>query len=290
MQPSAGSPASQAPAEPRTFARLRTRTLLGWPALLAAVTGLLVVVRTPGEAAGEVALGYLVYAIVLLWIVRACRRAGVHLRALVAPAPLRDREWRLVLLALPLLAFSLGALWVVLLPLSWIAPDVAHRLLQGADLAGAAPRTPALTLLVALQTVVLAPVVEEILFRGILLHRFVEKWGTRTGIAASTVAFAVVHIDVLGAAAFALAMTLVYVRARTLLVPIACHALYNGVLVMGGALGGPSREPLTLAAFQRDWWVAVVALAFSVPVLVAAARRLWPAPGWRLPYHDGAAA
>ncbi len=78
--------------------------------------------------------------------------------------------------------------------------------------------------------IVLAPIVEEFLFRGVLLGSFVQKRGWATGIWLPALYFAVVHLDL---AAFVplfvlgIAFSLAYAATGSLVTPIVMHALFN---------------------------------------------------------------
>jgi membrane protease YdiL (CAAX protease family) len=88
--------------------------------------------------------------------------------------------------------------------------------------------------------VVLAPVAEEFIFRG-LLYPFVKQLGyPRTALVGLSFVFALIHVD---AAAFvplfvlALALTWLYEKTDNLLAPIAAHALFNAANLVLLSLG-----------------------------------------------------
>ncbi len=61
-----------------------------------------------------------------------------------------------------------------------------------------------------LSLVVLAPVIEEFAFRGVLLRRWSQKWGAVNAILISSLLFGVAHPDPIGATAFGIAMCVIY--------------------------------------------------------------------------------
>lgn len=78
--------------------------------------------------------------------------------------------------------------------------------------------------------VVLAPIAEEALFRGLLLPLLVRRLGPGLGVALVAVGFAALHGDIgsfPGLAVLAVALSLAYARTGTILVPMAMHALFN---------------------------------------------------------------
>ena len=84
--------------------------------------------------------------------------------------------------------------------------------------------------LTMISMVVLAPIVEEYLFRGILLTRWSKKWGTPTAIVVSSAIFAVLHVEIIGHMFFAYVMAVVYIETKSLWTPILLHAINNGIV------------------------------------------------------------
>jgi membrane protease YdiL (CAAX protease family) len=84
-------------------------------------------------------------------------------------------------------------------------------------------------------TIVLAPVAEEILFRGILYPWIKQAGFPRLALWGSALLFAGVHVNAMTfvpLAVLALALTLLYERTDNLLAPITAHALFNGMNFM----------------------------------------------------------
>ena len=78
--------------------------------------------------------------------------------------------------------------------------------------------------------IVLAPVAEEFIFRG-LLYPFIKQLGyPRLALVGVSLAFALIHVDAttfVPLFVLALALTWLYEQTDTLLAPIAAHALFN---------------------------------------------------------------
>lgn len=82
---------------------------------------------------------------------------------------------------------------------------------------------------------VLAPLAEEMVFRGVLLPAFARRWGDTVGIVVSSAAFAAVHVYPFAMVPiFALAWILarLFLRSRTLWLPILAHSLFNTIGVV----------------------------------------------------------
>ena len=282
-----GEPEGDAPAAPEEespFDHVRARSLIAWP--LVALLLFLVLEQAAATAdAGTLAdpvsdaLFYLGWG---GWVVYRARRAGISLRALAGPPPRAVRTWGLVWVALPLAATSVGAIYLQLYALSYLAPGVVRFFLapeQGPPDAGWALRG-----LGVLATVALAPVVEELVFRGLVLRRWERKWGIRASVLGTSLAFAVLHADLLGSLLFGIVMAGLYLRSGTLLLPIATHALYNACAeFMGGVGGAPDTTLYTLEEFRGEWPVGAALLAGGLSVVLAVLYT-WRREGvWRLP-------
>ena len=77
--------------------------------------------------------------------------------------------------------------------------------------------------------ILVAPIAEEILFRGLLLRHLARKHGIRLAIVINSALFAALHLS-FGAFVFGVVMCLLYVTGRTLLLPILCHCVSNGLV------------------------------------------------------------
>lgn len=95
------------------------------------------------------------------------------------------------------------------------------------------PYALTLNLIEGVAVVVLAPVIEEILFRGLLLHRLAVKWGLRDAIWISALIFGLLHGFAPGIFLLGLTLTLVYLKTGgSLYTTILLHALHNLLSVL----------------------------------------------------------
>ena len=83
--------------------------------------------------------------------------------------------------------------------------------------------------------VVLAPVFEEVLFRGVLLPWMIRRTGFWPGVALVSTLFSAMHFHLpsfLPLFLFSGMLCVAYARTRSLLVPIGMHACFNGVTIV----------------------------------------------------------
>ena len=129
---------------------------------------------------------------------------------------------------LAVLPVCLGLLWLAML----LLPFKQHRLLTALPATSTAWRV-----MIIVSAVVLAPLAEEVFFRG-LLQSMLRKYLRRpwAAIMATSAFFAFVHAEYPTSmpAIFALSMVLGYnyERSGRLLAPILIHALFNGVFIL----------------------------------------------------------
>jgi len=138
-------------------------------------------------------------------------------------------------------AFALGvALLLLLVPLFLLVTSIAYQFLdrhaeqqelvkiyQNAAKAGKRD----LAWEIAFAAVCIAPITEEILFRGYFYPVFKRLFGALPAALGTSVLFAAIHNNAIGfpgLALLALALTLAYERTGSILVPILMHASFNG--------------------------------------------------------------
>jgi membrane protease YdiL (CAAX protease family) len=142
---------------------------------------------------------------------------------------------------------SIGLGVLVALP-AWIAAQllavITARLLEPFGLrpeGGVADAAIGLVdpLVLAIALVVVAPVAEEIFFRGIVLNAWLREFGVRRAIIGSALLFALIHgsIFVIPAIfALGIGLALLYIRTGSLPASMAMHATFNGITLVLGLL------------------------------------------------------
>ena len=276
------------------FLRLRTRTLIPWMivgtiaiAVGFAIVSLVSPMDLMDPATGDLAAEVAVYGLLAAWLVWACRNSGADLPRLIGRVPAGYNWLPAAGLLATALMFSIGSWYVTAYSLSRLAPGMLESLMAMEQPVGDSIASHVLS---AVVVVVIAPVTEEVLFRGVLISRWGVKWGVRTGIVAAAVVFGVCHlINTAGATALGLITALLYFQSRTLIVPIAFHAANNLVATLAEFAVG-SEEPSTLVVELQEIEAMVLPglamVALTLPVLVWYIRRNWPARDAVLPYME----
>lgn len=125
------------------------------------------------------------------------------------------------------LLFSMSIYWLMLRALMVVSPRAANFALTPQPLPDAVWYLIATGFILA----VIAPFVEEFVFRGVILHRLMATFGFWKGIGLSSLIFAIFHINFFGAFLFAVAASLLYLKSGNLLVPILLHMANNAIAV-----------------------------------------------------------
>jgi len=164
-----------------------------------------------------------------------------------------------------IIIFSIATTYTLFYPLSYIWPEFVNYWfidLPPIIYSNYNKEFPLLpNVLSFISLVVLAPIIEEFAFRGVLLHRWSQRWGMTSAILISSLLFGVVHPDVIGAFAFGVAMSIIYLKTQTLIVPIICHAFTNIIAMLSEAgyitwLGINHRY--TIEDFRSEWPIALI--------------------------------
>lgn len=192
-------------------------------------------------------------------------------------------------LTLLIFMFSMSAVYATFIPLSYLSPEfVQWWYIDMIDIiytdGSSYPFLP--NLLGFISLIIIAPLIEEVVFRGILLNRWSYKWGVKKAIILSSLIFALLHIDPIGAFVFGVGMCVLYLRSQSLWVPIFCHAAHNLVVwlleVNYRLLNGPDTA-YTLEDFRSEWFFGVFSGVVVVLWVSIYLRNPTGLKQWRLP-------
>jgi membrane protease YdiL (CAAX protease family) len=181
----------------------------------------------------EILTFYILYAVPFLIYLYTIKKYDLTVTAIFEGA-LADLKqvWFFV----PLIIMTFGVIWTTILLLDLVSQDLAtgyFNWLNRYEPFEIGPETTFLQYgLIFFVVAVFAPVVEEIIFRGIMVERFGAKYGYKSGVLISSLLFGVLHMDIIGAFVFGLVLSILYLRTRSLLLPFFIHAANNGAVVL----------------------------------------------------------
>ncbi|WP_410981647.1 CPBP family intramembrane glutamic endopeptidase [Bacillus cereus] len=123
--------------------------------------------------------------------------------------------------------FSYGYLVLYMYSFAWITPNFIIDILNEPIIGNAGGYVYQFIIIV-----LVAPIIGEFVFRGFLFQRFAAKWGTGKAMVIVALLFGCLHIDFLGAVMFSIVLSIVYMRTKSLLMPISIHMLNNTIVLI----------------------------------------------------------
>ena len=181
----------------------------------------------------EILTFYILYAVPFLIYLYTIKKYDLSSIAIFEGAL---TELRQVWFFVPLIIMTVGVVWVSIILLDLVSPDLAEWYfdwLNSVELFEIGPdTTPIQYGLIFFVVAVFAPVVEEVIFRGIMVERFGAKYGYKSAVLLSSFLFGVLHMDIIGAFVFGVVLSILYLRTRSLLLPFLIHAANNGAVAL----------------------------------------------------------
>jgi membrane protease YdiL (CAAX protease family) len=207
-----------------------------------------------------------------LWI--ACVRAKITTEIHFGARPSSSEIKLFVLIAFPLIGISIGGVYLFYLPISFIWPDfVTSWFLEAPPILwwSTHPDLIMTNFINAILLVILAPFIEEVFFRGFLFNRWHRKYGAGKAMIFSSLLFALLHTDLVGAFIFGLVMCLIYLKTKSLVGAIITHAANNLIVLLITLVYAAHYDGITIPTmdeFRKYWWLAAILTVISIPLLI----------------------
>lgn len=238
---------------------------------------------------------YLIQFVLLcLWLLKDFQRLRVKLKYVIGDLPKNQNWLRLVGLVLLTMMFSVGASLVLFGLLSLVAPSFVEQGLRDVASSPSVDRSNSFefNLLASFAMVIIAPITEEFIFRGVILQRWATKWGIRAGLLSSSLLFGCLHPhNPIRLSLFGIILGLFYIKTRCIIVPAACHALNNLLVVSIQLLNHNSVTYIPAEQLQYlrySWLFGIVLLAISLTFLSRFLWSKWPRKDTVIPYLSNA--
>ena len=189
--------------------------------------------------------------------------------------PNKKDIFRYALLGIPMVGLSLFCSMVIFIPLSYAYPNFVKDWLFDESmkmiyLDGQIDSTIC-TILNILLLVIIAPIAEELYFRGYLLNRFNNKFNTIIAVLLSSFLFSLGHVGILGSFIFAALLSLIYLKTKSIYGPVIIHMSNNFLalifMIISEILYEQTSKDLMLIEFQKSWWIGIFGIIISAPWL-----------------------
>ena len=280
------------------FERIRFRALVGYAILAFIATILSIFILgelLPAWFEGksplrETLISLLLYVFFFLFTLSMLSGAGLSYNRLFGAFP----NWRMLgrysLWVVPLVTISIAATYFLFFPLSFLFPEFVKSWFIEFDptlIWTSGNNYRLANVLNFLDIVLIAPLLEEFFFRGILLTRWTVKWEVLPAVIVSSGVFAILHTNLIGGFCFGCVMAIFYIRTQSLFIPISLHIVNNltaWLMVFLEMQFGNSVSYGTLAEFQASWWIGLVGLIVSIPFIIHFWRHYIRNTDWQVPY------
>jgi len=275
-----------------TFQGVKIRYLVLWIILFFIVmTGFILAShRLLNGAEWSVTFGLLFYALISYWMLRNFRKIHLDYSRFIGHIPWNYNWFFLLTIVFAVILFSLGMNELTRYIISTIDPgilgEIPHTSLFYTP--QDTPLAPFMNFLDFLTGVIAAPIVEELLFRGVMLHRFTFKWGLKKAILATSIIFGLLHADFIGAFVFGMVMCILYIKTGTIIIPIIAHMLNNLLAYGMQMLSNINQQNTALVSSTPHPNIGVAAFLLMVAgiIIFYFIYRNWPQIYWNPPYFQ----
>lgn len=256
------------------FNNLKLRGLI-IPIVLIGISFILVYNAENGPV-GDILIAYIMYTIILLWIFYKFKKTKIDYHKIIGKRPEKQELREIITVTTFVLLIGVGTLTLIIyiatvMHLSFLA-DFLNQPTFYTGL-----NSFYYNALIFPVIVIFGPIVEELLFRGVILHRLAVKWGLTVSIILSSLLFGILHADLIGSFIFGLMMAVIYIKTQTLWAPIICHILNNFI---GSLIELTIGNDLFSA---RYLWIGIIFLTISTPYITFYLYKNWPKNGLKTP-------
>lgn len=243
------------------------------------------------EPMADVIWGLIFYGSFFLLIRKFAKLGEISWSAIFGGMKIDFFTSRYILIIIPLIAISFASIYLLYLPISFVFPNFVEEWVINTEISvlwkeGINYRLAnVLSFLIITQ---LAPIVEEIFFRGFLLTSLAQRWSVNKSVIFSSIVFAVFHVDIIGGFVCGVVVAFLYLKTKSLYVSVIIHIANNTVAFIAYyffSLSGDS-DKYTLIDFQGDWWIGVIGLVIGIPWLIRFFKKEIVNHTFTLPYFN----
>ncbi|MDQ0351894.1 membrane protease YdiL (CAAX protease family) [Alkalibacillus filiformis] len=208
------------------FHDAKTRWIILWSVLtFIGLTIFLSLIRVPLEYSTLITSFVALYLIPLLWFKTKLQDEGYQLNDLFrkSESKLSAKSFSSAIVFMTL--YSLGAITIVI-AIVWhfLSENARSFILEINEI------EPGFMILLLnlVMIIVIAPIFEEIIFRGFLFGRMSYKFGVTKGVIISSVLFGLLHgPNFIGATLTGIVLCLIFIKTGSLIIPVILHMIYN---------------------------------------------------------------
>lgn len=236
-------------------------------------------------------LNIISYIFWILILLKNSRKAGLVIHRIIGYKNYVNFKLIAVIFAIEF-SFIYGFNTVTLYNLSFILPKYVESSINEKPFANISEM-----ILWGFSIMLLAPLIEEFFFRGIILSKWSIKWGVKTGILTSSLLFAIIHFrfDIIPLFITGIILSILYFRTRCLLTSMLFHFLHNTTVTILNIIDYFSTSEIKRNAFVsiKDYQASiqpllsqrVILIAISIPFLIYFIYKNFPKNDAIIPYY-----
>lgn len=214
-------------------------------------------------------LSILSIGLTIAWTFRRLKLIEINPNRIIGKLPNSYRWLPIIGIVIARLIFSLGIFRVTYYPLSFIFPAWLEKNLSSSFLDEAAKSfSPTLAVVLSIiNGLLVSPIFDAFIFQGIVLHRWAAKWGVRRAVISLSLLYSIFYsYNVLGGLTLGLMQNLLYIKSKTLIVPIICRVINNAlnliIFFLTFSVGN------SLEQFRSELKIGIFGVAISAPLLI----------------------
>lgn len=218
--------------------------------------------------------------IFLLWFILKLVKNSAYIKPLIDDYKTNVNCIEIIKIVFINILLSLGFIFLIIFLSFKISPDFCNSLLNEAP-TDSESTTAAFFNFITVSF--LAPVVEEFIFRGVILNRLKIRFGIKKAIILSSLVFCLLHykLSFLGAFFFGIVVSLLYIKSGNILVNISAHFLNNFIISLVGLTNlfiksSPSNSVLNTDEINICGAISIIILIISGFFTLKYIRKNWP--------------
>ena len=176
-------------------------------------------------------IGIYLYLMIFIWIVRGLNKRNIRLSDLSGRERVRV-SWLKILSFVPVVKLASGSIMVLLGLILLYTFPIIGKIANSADSINN-QLLPIEIFFTFLTVIILAPIVEELFFRGMMLNKWGQKYGLFKGIFFTSLIFAIVHpASFFSAFLTSFLYSILYVKTKKLYIAIFAHSFGNLIVFL----------------------------------------------------------
>ncbi|WP_053956063.1 CPBP family intramembrane glutamic endopeptidase [Inediibacterium massiliense] len=172
--------------------------------------------------------------ILLFWFIYKVRKSNIKVKDVIYRFKEQIKWSEVFKIIIMDMSFSIGFVFFLLGLLLKINPNLAYKLLEEGD-----TNTLCSLIYQCIGAVLLAPIVEELLFRGVIFHRLKKRYSIGKAIIISSIAFGIMHMElaIVGAFVTGILLCLLYLKTKNILITMCAHFINNFIATLMQIIG-----------------------------------------------------